>query len=94
MVGDAARLLSEESSRLETRLATVNNELSLAREFIDNSAPVSIALTRQMLWRGVGMTHPMEAHLATRQVCTRRWDRDLPIPVHLPGSGQQQSEVL
>lgn len=34
----------------------------LAREFVDNAAPVSIALTRQMLWRGLEMTHPMEAH--------------------------------
>jgi len=32
--GDAARVLSEESSRLEVRLKTVNQELSLAREFI------------------------------------------------------------
>ncbi|MCW1428344.1 crotonase/enoyl-CoA hydratase family protein [Novosphingobium sp. JCM 18896] len=34
----------------------------LARELTENSAPVSIALTRQMMWRGLGMTHPMEAH--------------------------------
>lgn len=34
----------------------------LAREFIDNAAPVSLALTRQMLWRGLEMPHPMEAH--------------------------------
>jgi enoyl-CoA hydratase/carnithine racemase len=34
----------------------------LAREIIDNAAPVSIALTRQMLWRGLEMSHPMEAH--------------------------------
>jgi hypothetical protein len=32
--GDAAKLLSEESARLERRLTTVNRELSLAREFI------------------------------------------------------------
>jgi len=32
--GDAARLLSDESTRLEARLVTVNRELSLAREFI------------------------------------------------------------
>lgn len=32
--GDAARLLSTESIQLEARLATVNSELSLAREFI------------------------------------------------------------
>jgi enoyl-CoA hydratase/carnithine racemase len=34
----------------------------LAREMTENSAPVSVALTRQMLWRGLGMAHPMEAH--------------------------------
>ncbi|KHK90146.1 crotonase/enoyl-CoA hydratase family protein [Novosphingobium malaysiense] len=34
----------------------------LARQFIENSAPVSIALTRQMLWRGLEAPHPMEAH--------------------------------
>ncbi|VWX52040.1 ATPase [Novosphingobium sp. 9U] len=32
--GDAAALLSRESAQLETRLTTVNGELSLAREFI------------------------------------------------------------
>lgn len=35
---------------------------ALAREIADNSAPVSVALTRQMLWRGLGFAHPMEAH--------------------------------
>ena len=35
---------------------------ALAREFADGTAPVSVALTRQMMWRGLGMTHPMEAH--------------------------------
>src|ERR1700744_1396747 len=34
----------------------------LAVEIRDNTAPVSIALTRQMMWRGAGMDHPMEAH--------------------------------
>src|SRR5690606_4795892 len=32
--GDAAKLLADESLRLENRLTTVNRELSLAREFI------------------------------------------------------------
>jgi enoyl-CoA hydratase/carnithine racemase len=35
---------------------------AIAREIIDNTAPVSIALIRQMMWRGLGMDHPMEAH--------------------------------
>ena len=35
---------------------------TLARSFIDNTAPVSIALIRQMMWRMLGAAHPMEAH--------------------------------
>lgn len=35
---------------------------ALAREIADNASPVSVALTRQMLWRGLGLQHPMEAH--------------------------------
>lgn len=35
---------------------------ALAREIADNTAPVSIALTRQTLWRMAGAEHPMEAH--------------------------------
>lgn len=33
-----------------------------ALSLISSSAPVSVALTRQMIWRGLGMSHPMEAH--------------------------------
>ena len=35
---------------------------ALAREIADNAAPVSVALTRQMLWRLSAAGHPMEAH--------------------------------
>lgn len=34
----------------------------LAREIADNAAPVSVALTRQMLWRMSAADHPMRAH--------------------------------
>ncbi|MBV9992547.1 MAG: crotonase/enoyl-CoA hydratase family protein [Alphaproteobacteria bacterium] len=34
----------------------------IARGIVDNTAPVSVALIRQMMWRGLGMDHPMEAH--------------------------------
>jgi enoyl-CoA hydratase/carnithine racemase len=34
----------------------------LAAEIADNTAAVSVALTRQMLWRMLGAGHPMEAH--------------------------------
>ena len=35
---------------------------ALAREIADNTAPVSVALTRQLIWRNAGATHPMFAH--------------------------------
>ena len=34
----------------------------IAREIADNTAPVSVALSRQMLWRMMGASHPMDAH--------------------------------
>jgi enoyl-CoA hydratase/carnithine racemase len=34
----------------------------IARDIIDNTAPVSIALIRQMMWRMLGADDPMEAH--------------------------------
>ncbi len=37
---------------------------SLAREIADNASPVSVALTRQLIWRMAGASHPMEAHRA------------------------------
>jgi len=37
---------------------------ALAREIADNTAPVSVALTRQLIWRMAGAAHPMEAHRA------------------------------
>ena len=36
--------------------------IALAREIADNAAPVSIALTRQMMWRMAGAENPMAAH--------------------------------
>jgi enoyl-CoA hydratase/carnithine racemase len=35
---------------------------ALAREIAENTAPVAVALARQMLWRMLGADHPMEAH--------------------------------
>ncbi|MDR3497799.1 MAG: crotonase/enoyl-CoA hydratase family protein [Parvibaculum sp.] len=35
---------------------------AIAREIADNTAQVSVALTRQMIWRMAGADHPMEAH--------------------------------
>ena len=37
---------------------------ALAREIVDNAAPVSVALARMMMWRMLGAEHPMIAHRA------------------------------
>jgi len=35
---------------------------TIAREIVESTSPVSVALTRQMMWRMLGADHPMEAH--------------------------------
>jgi enoyl-CoA hydratase/carnithine racemase len=45
---------------------------ALALELTQSSAPVSIALTRQMMWKMLGADHPMEAHkVDSRSIQTR-----------------------
>ena len=45
---------------------------ALAREIADNTAPVSVALTRQLLWRMSAAEHPMMAHrVDSRAIQTR-----------------------
>ncbi|ODT89283.1 crotonase/enoyl-CoA hydratase family protein [Phenylobacterium sp. SCN 70-31] len=45
---------------------------ALAREIADNTAPVSVALTRQLIWRMAGASHPMEAHRADSRAIQSR----------------------
>ncbi|MFT5209180.1 MAG: enoyl-CoA hydratase/carnithine racemase [Flavobacterium sp.] len=35
---------------------------TLAKEFMQNTSPISVALSRQMMWKMLGADHPMEAH--------------------------------
>ena len=51
---------------------------ALAREIVDNTAPVSCALMRQMIWRMMGADHPMEAHkIDSRGIYTRGQSADV-----------------
>jgi enoyl-CoA hydratase/carnithine racemase len=44
----------------------------IANAFISQSAPVSVALTRQLLWRMLGAEHPMRAHrIESRAILSR-----------------------
>jgi enoyl-CoA hydratase/carnithine racemase len=50
---------------------------AIATEIAANTAPVSIALTRQMIWRGLDFSHPMEAHrIDSRAVFSRSRSAD------------------
>ena len=40
----------------------LNRAKEIARSFTQETAQVSIALTRQMMWKMLGADHPMEAH--------------------------------
>ena len=40
----------------------LNIAKDLASEIIENTSPVSISMTRHMLWKMLGADHPMEAH--------------------------------
>jgi enoyl-CoA hydratase/carnithine racemase len=51
---------------------------AIGREIADNTAPVSVALSRQMLWRMLGADHPMEAHkIDSRAIDTRGRSEDV-----------------
>src|SRR5579862_6568700 len=51
---------------------------AIAREIADNASAVSVALTRQMMWRGLGFSHPMEAHrIDSRAILSRGRSRDV-----------------
>lgn len=50
----------------------------LAHSFVDDTAPVSAALTRQMMWRMLGADHPMEAHkIDSRAITARGQSKDI-----------------
>lgn len=40
----------------------MDNALQIARDLTELSSPLSVAATRQMLWQGLTLTHPMDAH--------------------------------
>jgi enoyl-CoA hydratase/carnithine racemase len=50
---------------------------AIAREIVENTAPVSVSLIRQMMWRNLGAAHPMEAHrVDSRAIQSRGRSRD------------------
>lgn len=45
---------------------------ALARSFVENAAPVSMAVTRRLIWRGLVADHPMTSHRADSRAMRSR----------------------
>jgi enoyl-CoA hydratase/carnithine racemase len=50
--------------------------MAIAREIADNTAPVSVALGRRLLWNMLGAEHPMAAHRADSKAMFARGQSD------------------
>ena len=50
-------------SSIHESINLIDDAIGIAHELVSKSAPVSIALTRQMLWRSLGKSEPYEAHV-------------------------------
>ncbi len=49
---------------LHPKASVLDEALALAHRITEHSAPVSAALSRQLMWRMLGTDHPMFAHRA------------------------------
>ena len=47
---------------IHSKDSLVDEAKKIANEIIENTSPVSVSMTRQMLWKMLGADHPMEAH--------------------------------
>ena len=54
----------------------MNDAKKIAQDLVEKSAPVSIAITRQMLWRSFGQAHPYEAHVIESKAIDSRGASD------------------
>jgi enoyl-CoA hydratase/carnithine racemase len=45
---------------------------AIAREIVDSTAQVSVAVTRQLIWRGLTVAHPMDSHRADSRAIRAR----------------------
>ena len=54
----------------------INDAKKIAQELVEKSAPVSIAITRQMLWRSFGQAAPFEAHVIESKAIDSRGASD------------------
>ena len=46
--------------------------VDVARDIAENTAPVAVALTRRLIWSGLGQAHPLDAHQVDSAVLAER----------------------
>jgi len=56
--------------------ALLDRALEIAESFAANTSPMSVAINRQLLWRMMGATHPMDAHEAESRTMLHTSTRD------------------
>jgi enoyl-CoA hydratase/carnithine racemase len=72
-VFDAAEALERGLVRsLHAPDALLSVAREIARSYVESSAPVSVALTRQLMWRGLTLSHPMDTHRADSRALRAR----------------------
>ena len=74
----------------------IDDAIHIAQELVEKSAPISIAITRQMLWRSFGQSHPYDAHvIESKAIDSRGASDDAKEGVNsFLGSARQNLEIL
>lgn len=72
MVGAPEALATGLVSALHSPDTLLGAARSIARQFTEGPAPVSVAMTRRMLWTMAGAGHPMEAHILDSRALAKR----------------------
>ena len=54
----------------------ISDALNIAQELVEKSAPISIAITRQMLWRSFSQSEPYDAHVIESKAMDSRGASD------------------
>ena len=54
----------------------IDDAIKIAKELVEKSAPISIAITRQMLWRSFGQSDPYESHVIESKAIDSRGASD------------------
>lgn len=52
--------------------AVLARAMEVAHDIAENTAPVAVALTRRLIWSGLGQPHPMDAHQVDSAVLAER----------------------